>query len=272
MIDILICTIDKGVEGIGNTLMPSTPNVHYVVSAQHSQPAAEMPDAWRTALDTLTLRDDVSVVTLEGRGLSRNRNNAMRHASADVVVVSDDDCRLRPEAVEHIQRAYTTHPEADIICFMAESYDGKPLKRYPATTLPYAEACRQGYAPASVELTFRREAFKRADLHFNEHYGLGAPRFIAGEEEVLLADAERAGLTILFVPEVITQTDPTTTGRAFLDDQRLQVTKGAVFRHRFGLAAALWRTLKEGLHHLVYNHVNPLPIWFNMLQGIRASQ
>lgn len=271
-IDILICTIDDGVGSVRQVLMPPAPDVHYVVSVQHSRPLDEMSAAWRTAVDALALRDDVTLTTLEGRGLSRNRNNALCHAKADIVIIADDDCRYHPDNIARVQRAYTDCPQADIVCFAAEGYDGTPLKRYPTASLAYAEACKQGYYPTSFELTFRRKAFVGAALSFNEHYGLGAPRFTAGEEEVLLADAESAELKVVFVPEVITQTDAATTGRAFLRDPRLQVTKGAVFRHRFGLAAALWRTLKEGAYHLVYNHANPLPIWFNMLQGIGASR
>lgn len=271
-IDILICTIDDGVGSVGQVLMQPAPDVHYVVSVQHSRSLDEMPSAWRTALDALALRPDVSVTTLEGRGLSRNRNNALRHARGEVVVIADDDCRYAPANIERIRQAYAAHPEADAVCFEAAAYNGTLLKSYPATAATYAEARRQGYAPASVELTFRRKPFLDAGLSFNEQFGLGAPCFVAGEEEVLLADACRAGLAVMFVPEVITLTDPATTGTGFLADSRLQVTKGAVFRHCFGTPAALWRTLKEGAHHLVYNRANPLPIWRNMLRGLWKSR
>lgn len=270
-IDILICTIDDGVCSVGQVLMPPTPDVHYVVSMQHTRPL-NAEAAWIEALDTLRQRPDVTLTTLEGRGLSRNRNNALRHATADVIIIADDDCRYTSVNIDNVRKAYTEHPEADIICFEAESYDGTPLKRYPTATNSYAEVCKQGYYPTSFELTLRRQSLVSAEICFNEHFGLGAPRFIVGEEEVLLDDAERAGLRIIFAPQVITQTDPTTTGRYFLQDARLQEAKGAVFRRRFGTCTALWRTLKEGAHHLVFNHVNPLPIWRNMLRGICNSQ
>lgn len=260
-IDILICTIDEGIGGIGEVLMSPIPSVHYVVSVQYTTSSApEIPAV-------LAERSDVTVTTQEGRGLSRNRNNALQHATGDVVVIADDDCRYTPEAINCIRKAYLQHTAADAVCFMAASYDGAPFKHYPAETFSYAVACRQGYYPTSFELTFRRESLERDGLSFDEHFGLGA-ELPAGEEEVFLADAEREGWTVIFVPECIVRTDPATTGARFLSDSRLQQTKGAVFRRRFGTTEALWRTLKEVAHHLVFNHVNPLPIAFNMLRGI----
>lgn len=260
-IDILICTIDEGVGSVSQVLMQPTSGVHYVVSVQYTKGGLpEIPAA-------LAERADVTVTVLEGRGLSRNRNNALAHATGDVVVIADDDCRYTPQQIERVRRVYAERPQAGAICFEAESYDGRPLKAYPSTALPYIEAQRRGYYPTSMELTFRRPVFADTNVCFDERFGLGAS-LPAGEEEVLLADLQRAGVSVWFVPEVITSTDPVTTGDRFLADARLQMTKGAVFRHCYGVPSALWRTLKEGAHHFVHHHANPLSIWLNMLRGI----
>lgn len=260
-IDILICTIDEGIGGIGDVLMPPVPSVHYVISVQYTTGRApEIPTV-------LAERPDVTVTMLEGRGLSRNRNNALAHATGDILVIADDDCRYTPQQIDRVRRAYAERPQAGAICFEAESYDGHPLKNYPSVALPYDEAQRQGYYPTSMEMTFRRSVFADANVRFNEHFGLGTS-LPAGEEEVLLVDLQRAGVSVWFVPEVITSTDPVTTGDRFLADARLQMTKGAVFRHCYGVPSALWRTLKEGAFHFVYHHANPLSIWLNMLRGI----
>lgn len=260
-VEILICTIDEGVGGIGEVLMPPIPFVHYVVSVQYTTAGA--PEIPAVLADRL----DVTVTTLEGRGLSRNRNNALAHSTADIVVISDDDCRYTPEAIAAVREAFAAQPEADVLCFEAAGFDGRTFKRYPSAPMSYADARREGYSPASVELAFRRESLMQFGFRFDERFGLGSD-YPAGEEEVLLCDLLKAGAHIGFVPQVIVSTDAATTGRRFLCDARLQVTKGAVFRRCYGVPSALWRTLKEGAHHFVYNHVNPLPIWCNMLRGI----
>lgn len=266
-VDILICTLDDGVVGVSQLLMPSVSGVHYVVSVQHTRPVEEMGVEWSRAVAELRANDDVTLTLLEGRGLSRNRNNALLHSRADIVIIADDDCRYTPESVESVRHAYQERPKADILCFQAETYDGRPLKRYPPTPMPYAQACCKGYYPASVEMTFRRRSLLSAGLNFDERFGLGA-QYPASEEEIFLCDAIEAGLRVEYVPQPIVQTDPVTTGSRFLSDERLQTTKGAVFRRRYGLCPAIWRTLKEGLYHFIHSGVNPVPIYRNMWRGI----
>lgn len=266
-IDILVCTIDQGLCGVSRVLMPPAPGVHYVVSVQHTRDLEEMGEEWGRALAALEQRSDVTVTMLAGRGLSRNRNNALRAAEGDIIVIADDDCRYTEERIDSVRQAYLGHPEADVICFQAETYDGQPLKRYPPTPMPYAQACRKGYYPASVEMTFRRSSIATAGLRFDERFGIGA-QYPASEEEIFLCDAIEAGLRVEYVPQPIVQTDPVTTGSRFLSDERLQTTKGAVFRRRYGLCPAIWRTLKEGLYHFIHSGVNPVPIYKNMWRGI----
>lgn len=271
MIDILICTIDDGLMNVSQVLMSQNTDVHYVVSVQHTRPIDEMSEAWRRNLDELRSRTDVVVTTLEGRGLSRNRNNALRHATADIIVIADDDCRYTPEAIDAIINAYYDRPLADIICFRAADYASNLFsKPYPQHATTYEEACRQGYYPASVEITLNRKALERARLQFDERFGLGAT-YPASEETILLCDAHRAGLRAFTVPQIIVRTNPATTGSRFLDDPRLQVTKGVVFRYCHGLVGAHRRTLLEGLHYLIRRRINPWPIMKNMLRGIWTS-
>lgn len=271
-IDILICTIDDGILDVADVLATErVAGVRYVVAMEHTVPLDTVA-CWTEAINRLTRRPDVTVTTLAGRGLSRGRNHALQHATADIAVLADDDCRYTVEGLHNILQAYTEHPEADGICMQSADYDGRPMRRYPTRPMPLAEAMQEGYYPSSVEITLRRERVMAAGLRFNEAYGLGSASFAAGEEDVFLADCRRAGLKWLFVPATLVATDPVTTGDHFLTDSRLQVTKGAVFRHCYGLRSALWRTLKEGGHHLIYHGRNPLPIWINMLQGIWTSR
>lgn len=271
-IDILICTIDDGILDVANVLATETvTDVRYVVVMEYTVPIDTVA-CWTEAIERLTQRGDVTVTTLAGRGLARGRNCALDHATADIAVIADDDCRFTPEGLEAVRRAYAEHPEADIICLRATDYDGQLLRRYPNSPMTLSAAMARGYYPSSFEITLRRERVQQAGVRFNEHYGLGSGMFAAGEEDVFLADCAEAGLTQHFVPATMVATDPVTTGDNFLHDSRLQVTKGAVFRHCYGLRPALWRTLKEGAHYLVYHGINPLPIWRNMLHGVWTSR
>ena len=247
ILSILICTIDAGIEKVPSVLMSPTSEVNYVVSLQYTEERfLEMVP------QELREREDVTVTTLEGRGLSRNRNNAIMHATGDVCLIADDDNRYKKEWVETILNAYKEHPEADIITFQAQNMDGKPLHPYPTDFV------------SSVEMTFKRNI----GIAFDERFGLGSKHLCAGEEQVFMKDARKAGKRIMYVAQCIVQTPANTTGTNFLHNKKMQITKGATFRYVYGTADALWRSVKEAGWYLVHKGANPLPIFYYMCKGI----
>lgn len=237
--------------------------VGYVVSMQYTDEKAleQIPDEIKT-------RKDVKLHLLKGKGLSKNRNAALDLAEADILVIADDDNRYKPEYIDRIRKAYSEHKDAGIICFAAESYEGKPMKWYPAKAMPFDDAFSSGYYPASIEITMRNVNVKRVGVRFNEHFGLGSEQLCAGEEDVFLKDAKGKGIGILFVPSVIVQSDPQTTGINFIGNEKMQLTKGATFNYIFGRKNAIYRSLKEGLWWMVHRGANPVPIIRNMIKGV----
>jgi len=258
-IDILVCTINEGIRKVPDVLLPPMEGVSWVVSMQYTD---------RSFVDMvpeeLKGRDDVHLTFVEGRGLSANRNNALKHSSADVVLIADDDCRYASEDIRRTVKFMENNPSYDIVCFASASYEGLPLKQYPERPTLYKDAVARGYYPSSVEICMRRNL----GLLFDERFGLGSKYLCAGEEDVLLHDAFRAGYTIVVSPMIVVCTDSNTTGDHLVGNKKLQLTKGAVFRYIYGLSGAMWRTVKEAGYYLVYRHANPLPILYNMLRGL----
>lgn len=258
-VDILICTINEGIQKIPSILMSPMEGVRYVVCMQYTD---------EKALDKVPMkmmtRKDVKLYVHEGKGLSRNRNFAFDWAEADILIVGDDDNRYTPEYIERIRKAYTDNPDADIICFAAESYEGMPMKTYPTRQIPYAEAVSRGYYPTSMEMTMRRGV----DVKFDERFGLGSEKLCAGEEAVFMKDATDKGYKALFIPEVIVQSKFETTGSNLVGNAQLQISKGATFNYLFGRSDAIWRSVKEGLWWMVHQGANPLPIIKNMIKGV----
>jgi len=250
-LDILICTVSDRLQAIPAMLLPERNGVRYIVSVQHTCPAqyVVIPSA-------LGSRPDVTVELLEGWGLSRNRNNALRMATADICLIADDDNRYLPQHIDTILNSWKENLDADMITFQAQDYQGAPLHPYPA---PYV---------CSVEITFRRESVLAKGLKFDERFGLGSPLLCAGEEEVFMADARRAGLTVRYVPQVIVKTEGNTTGISLIGNSRLQITKGATFRYVYGTCSAVWRSFREAGWHMFHKGANPFPILFNMLKGV----
>lgn len=246
-LSILICTIDEGILQVPDVLMPPRHDISYVVSMQYTE--EKKKELVPTALKE---REDVTLAFLEGKGVSRNRNCAIEHATGDVLLVADDDNRYTEELVANIFEAYEQHPDADVIHFQALNMEGKPLHPYPA---PYV---------CSVEITFHR----KVKVRFDERFGLGSPKLCAGEEDVWIKDVERAGYQIRYVAKPIVMTPADTTGTQFPGNKRMQMSKGAAFKHVYGTAEAMWRTLKEARWWMVHRGNNPFPILLNMLKGM----
>ena len=250
-LDILICTVSDRLTVIPDMLLPERNGVHYIVSVQHTCPASEV-----IIPAGLEARPDVTIAPLQGMGLSRNRNNAISMSTADICLIADDDNRYKPEFIDNILDAWNANPDADILTFQAQTLQGEPLHPYPA---PYV---------CSVEITFRRSAVVDKNLMFDERFGLGSPLLCAGEEEIFMADARRAGLNVRYIPCVIVQTVGMTTGTNLIGNRKLQITKGAVFKYVYGTGSAIWRSFKEAGWYLFRKGANPFPILFNMLKGI----
>ena len=248
-VEILICTLDEGIMRGPQELMPPQEGVGYVVSMQWTKESS-----LELVPECLRERGDVTVSYLQGRGLSRNRNNAISHAQGDILVLADDDNRYTPEFISTIRAAYLSHPDVDIITFQCLDYEGHLVHEYPAMYV------------CSCEMTFRRRVTTRFDVRF----GLGSRMFCAGEEQVWMKDAESAGWKALYVPKPIVMTSADTTGIHFLGNALLQRSKGATFRYVYGTADAVWRSVKEAGWYLVHKGANPFPIVVNMIKGIAS--
>ncbi len=262
-IDILICTIDHGIDSVPGVLLKPLEGVRYIVSMQFTD-----EKYLNTIPEILKNRKDVLIITMEGRGLTRNRNNALAASDADIVMIADDDERISPKAVEIVRKTYIDHPEVDIALFRLNNIEDQPFKDYPdGDQLEYREACRQGYYPSSLEITMRGKVV-REGLRFNKQFGLGS-QFPCGEEDILLCDASRRNHTVMLFDQVIAQTIAGSTGSKFLTDINIQRAKGAVFRYCFGKWNAIWRITKEACFYLVHKGRNPFPLFHYMMQGFK---
>ena len=216
-LQLLICTIDRGIDQVTQLILPPAADISYVVSWQHST-----TDEHRDVPASL-LRDDVQVFHLEGRGLSRNRNNCLRHASADVCLICDDDCRYTASGLQAILDTFVSHPDTDLAAFVMQNpYCSKP---YPTTSIDLKHRPK-GYYPTSFEIAFRLQSVQ-GRLQFNEHFGLGAELFHCCEEEIFIHDAQSLGLHCHFYPITIVEHDHPTTDASRATTPGVLMGKGA---------------------------------------------
>ena len=231
-LDVLICTCNDRITRVPGVLLAPRADVSYIVSMQYTDESflRQVPEVLRN-------RPDITLLFLPGKGLSRNRNNAIAAATGDVALIADDDVRYKPEYFDRVLSVFQENPSVDIAQFMLNVEGKNPIKPYASYSHPY-EARPKGSYINSPELAFR-PARVRSRIRFNEHFGLGTEQLGCGEEEVWVHDAWCAGLSVQFFPYRIADIPAAeTTGARIYTDKSVMRAKGAVCYHIYG--ASTW--------------------------------
>ena len=264
-LEVLISTCGDGIHRVAAMLQAPRPDVGYVVSWQSDGASAGLYYGSPAVPAGLAERADVRVVTMKGRGLSRNRNNALRHAVAPLLLLADDDETFLPDAFDRLIDAFRRQPEASVLLFRVRTPDGRSPRPYPPALCDYARRPRGTYVN-SVEVAFRRSTILPP---FSEQMGLGAPMLGCGEEEVFVHQVWQRGGIVRYVPIVIAVTDDATTGRRLLIDRKVQAAKGAVLRLMHGRVGALLRVAKTAI---LAPRGHRRTMWHAMCDGMRAAR
>lgn len=200
-LEVAVCTLGAaGMSRVASMLQPPSEGVRYLISWQGAEGCSVPSD--------VSARQDVRVVTCSRPGLSANRNNALDHAEGDVILIADDDLEYRAGAFEAVRRAFAEHPEVEYASFR---HDGPGERVYPLTSTKLGNPLPRGFSQTSFEVALRRRS-RAGQLRFCERAGLGADRYICGEEELLLRKAIRRGVECRFFPETIVTHPGLSTG------------------------------------------------------------
>lgn len=248
-LQLLISTLDGGINSVADLLLPTREGVSYLVSWQHTLGAApvEVPRELR--------RPDVALLEMNGTGLSRNRNNTLRHATGDILLIADDDCRYRAEWLDAVVATFERHPTLALATFQMTS--ALAPKSYPDHEFSHSGRRPRGYYVTSFEIALRRSAVQGV-VSFDERFGLGAPMLLGGEEELFVEAACAAGLDCRYFPTVVVRHDHATTRASRATVPGLLMARGAYLKlsRRYRRTALLrplliaWRIHRR--HHYPY--------------------
>lgn len=198
-LDVIIATYKPdGIERVAAMLLPPREDVRYVVSWQAHGNAPLPPK--------IAERDDVMICRADSIGLSANRNNALENVTADIVYILDDDIEICSDAFDSILTTFAENPEVDIATFKSER---GVIREFPSTPTDLKTTLPKNYYVVTFEIALRR---RTAGFHrFCTAFGVGAKRFLSGEEELFLHSAIRKGLCCRFFPILICRHPHSTT-------------------------------------------------------------
>lgn len=200
-------------------------------------------------------RPDVDLHIYYDRGLSNNRNHALEAATADIVMVADDDLILHPEGLRQLMRYYSENPAVDWVTTHAGLNEPRV---YPPDEWDLKQVFRF-YVPVSFEMSFRRQSLPDG-FRFSPLAGIGAPYLAAGEDDLAFFHARKAGLCGRFKDiKVVTHPGPTTSVHSAASRPVVRA-KGALMRIMRGTLPGLIRIPLEAYR-------SPLP-FFNALAAL----
>ena len=253
-LEILICTVDNGINTVGKILLPPAPNIRYLISWQTDGMNLEIPRE--------LVRGDVRIITLKGKGLSRNRNNAIDHATGDICLIADDDVRYKAGKLVEIIDIFNTNQTLDIAVFKYGSSSGR--KNYPDYSFDLNNMPRRYYV-SSIEIAFRRSSVT-GKIRFNELFGIGAPVLKSGEESIFILDALKNKLNCIYFPiEIVTHDLPTTGTKA--KTPGVLMSQGAYTYFKFPKTCYL-RIVKTALFISVKEHMSFFQTLKYLISGI----
>ena len=186
------------------------------------------------------------------RGLSKSRNMAIANATADICVIADDDMVYRSDYVSTITSAFS-RINADIIGFKVCGIE-KKFKDYSdkEDKINYLKSMKM----ASVELAFKRSSFTEKNILFDELIGAGT-EFMMGEENAMLFQCLKKGLTVYYVPNEIADLHIGNSTWFTERNEKFFMGKGASFRAMNTPFTSLliwqWAIRKRGLYKEKYS-------------------
>jgi hypothetical protein len=205
-----------GIKRVAAMDLPRLDNVSYVVSWQLSDGAPIPPE-----LD----REDVKIFRTDLVGVANNRNNAIEHCDADIILHADDDLMYRAQGLRAVIRSFELNPEVEVATF---KYKGGSHKNYPIRECDLSKTPKGMYF-SMIEVATRRDS-RAGELRFNTKFGPGAEFTASAEDEVFMLTAQRRGLNCRFFPITICTHVGHSTGTRSVTDERVLHGMGAFIR------------------------------------------
>ncbi len=175
-----------GIERVASMHLPHLDGVRYILSWQHDG-GALLPEPLH--------RPDILVYRTDTRGAAVNRNNAIDHCTADIILFADDDIIYTADQLAKVIETFAQNPDLDLACFKATHPSG-PV--YPAEECSLGDPLPRGYWVSAYQIAYRRT--RLGDLRCHPDFGAGAKRFIGADDELFLLAAIRRGFNCRFIP------------------------------------------------------------------------
>ncbi len=189
-LSILITTINEWIFRVKNDLLPQLLDVDEIIIS-HQITNKSMKS------QKIIFWDNTKYYSMFKSGLSKNRNNALRHATWDICYICDDDLTIMPNFAENIRKIFQDI-NIDVATFQAvDELNNKhfEVNEWRHNNLSILKVWSWG-------ITFRRKVVTSKWIKFNENFWLWT-KYPVWEENIFLSYCLKKWLSVIHTDKVI---------------------------------------------------------------------
>lgn len=181
------------------------------------------------------------------KGLARNRNIGLKHASGDIVAFPDDDCEYLVDTLDKVSTLFEL-TNADLLMGRIVERDGSDsLRKWPKETIKINK--NNFYEKCSSVTMFLKS--KSAKINFNDRLGVGE-YFGACEDATLIYENCKLRLKVIYEPEIQVY-HPHYSSNTNMSNQKIEsygLGFGAMVKSNFDFPMSMLFVKAEGYHFL----------------------
>lgn len=130
------------------------------------------------------------------KGVGLNRNTALLHSQADIILFADEDIAYHDDYQEKVLVEFEAHPQADMLLFNVKAVPGR--ETYHTESFGRVHWYNSGRYP-TYSFAVKRERVIKKNITFSLLFGGGA-KYSNGEDSLFLRDCLKSGLKVYCVP------------------------------------------------------------------------
>lgn len=201
------------------------------------------------------------------KGISRSRNKALKHASADILLFCDDDIIYTENYEKIILDAFKKNKKADVIFFNLDSPNRFVRKNKRNHKVHIYNALRYG----TYNIALRKESISKYNLCFNELFG-NKEYYHHGEDTIFIVDCLKHKLRLYASKENIGLVKQAKSSWFNGYNEKYFFDKGAIFNeisNTFSHLLCLQYLLR---YRKSFNNIKFLDAYKIMLKGVKSNK
>lgn len=177
----------------------------------------------------------VKVFSKNEKGVGLSRNCAIKNASGDILLFTDEDIVYEEGYAQKIIKEFEKHPEADgmffnvNVCAVRRTYFNKNYK--------LCHLWNAGRYPA-YSIALRKSSMNNKTILFSTLFGGGA-KYSCGEDSIFIKDCMASGLKLYRTPVVIGREEPRESTWFNGYTEKFFKDRGVMYHFLYGRLAAL---------------------------------